>query len=64
MVGHWKADVSGEDAQSQELFGSLLISVHAAMFLAIIVQSYLAMQVQYHLLPPTLSIGVLAHPLD
>lgn len=42
---HWKTDVSGEDAQSQEIFGVLLICVHAIMFIAILVQSYLAMQV-------------------
>ncbi|CAN0196672.1 unnamed protein product [Scytosiphon promiscuus] len=39
-----KADVSDEEAQSQEMFGLLLIAVHAAMVIAIISQAYLSMQ--------------------
>lgn len=42
-----KADVSGEDAQSQEIFGVLLIFVHAMMIMAIIFQGYLTLQVQW-----------------
>lgn len=40
-----KADVSDESAQSQEMFGLLLIAVHAAMVIAVIAQVYVSMQV-------------------
>lgn len=40
-----KADVSDEEAQSQETFGLLLIAVHAAMVIAVVSQAYLSMQV-------------------
>ena len=38
-------DVSGENAQSQELFGVLLVGVHVTMIITIIAQSCLAIQV-------------------
>ena len=41
-----QADISGEKAQSQELYGILLIGIHAAMVIAIIVQAYFAVQVR------------------
>ena len=39
-----KADVSDEKAQSQEMFGLILIAVHASMVIAIVAQVYLSMQ--------------------
>ncbi|CAM9678213.1 unnamed protein product [Pylaiella littoralis] len=39
-----KADVSDEEAQSQEMFGFLLIAVHAIMVVATIAQAYVSMQ--------------------
>lgn len=40
-----KADVSDEDAQSQETYGLLLIAVHVLMVIAILAQAYISMQV-------------------
>lgn len=42
-------DVSGENAQSQELFGVLLVGVHVMMLITMIAQSCLAMQVLFWL---------------
>ncbi|CAN0240311.1 unnamed protein product [Pylaiella littoralis] len=39
-----KADVSDEEAQSQEVFGIVLIAVHASMVIAVIAQVYVSMQ--------------------
>ncbi|CAN0520464.1 unnamed protein product, partial [Ectocarpus sp. 12 AP-2014] len=39
-----KADVSDEEAQSQEAYGLLLIAVHVLMVLAILAQAYVSMQ--------------------
>ncbi|CAB1111002.1 unnamed protein product [Ectocarpus sp. CCAP 1310/34] len=39
-----KADVSDEEAQSQEAFGLLLIAVHVMMIIAILSQAYISMQ--------------------
>lgn len=40
-----KTDVSYEDAESQEIFGLLLIVVHASMVIAVMGQMYFSMQV-------------------
>lgn len=44
--GDGQADVSGEQAQSQEIFGYLLILVHFGMVVAIVVEAYFGMQVK------------------
>lgn len=41
-----QADVSGEQAQSQEMFGIVLICVHAAMVVSIMFQAFISMQVR------------------
>lgn len=41
-----QADIADEDAQSQEMFGILLIVIHIAMVIAIIAQAVYSMQVQ------------------
>ncbi|CAM9799351.1 unnamed protein product [Ascophyllum nodosum] len=41
-----KADVSGEQAMSQELFGGLLICVHVIMIMAVFLEAVLAIKIQ------------------